>query len=95
MTSKPILNDVGLFFKKRFCIFAMHKKNIMESKKESTYIIDKWEDGSYEMHKHDRTYKNKCADTKGQVLGKLIELISKELDHMENYDSLNITFWKY
>ena len=26
MTSKPILNDVGLFLKKRFCIFAMHKK---------------------------------------------------------------------
>ena len=73
----------------------MHKKNIMESKKESTYIIDKWEDGSYEMHKHDRTYKNKCADTKSQVLGKLIELISNKLDHMENYDSLNITFWKY
>ena len=47
------------------------------------------------MHKHDRTYKNKCADTKSQVLGKLIELISKELDQMENYDSLNITFWKY
>ena len=47
------------------------------------------------MHKHDRTYKNKCSDNKGQVLGKLIELISKELDNMENYDSLNITFWKY
>ena len=95
MTSKPVLSDVGLFFKKRFCIFAIHKKNIMESKKESTYIIDKWEDGSFEMHKYDRTCKNKCADTKGQVLGKLIELISNKLDHMENYDSLNITFWKY
>ena len=67
----------------------------MESKKESTYIIDKWEDGSFEMHRYDRTCKNKCADTKGQVLGKLIELISNKLDHMENYDSLNITFWKY
>ena len=67
----------------------------MENKKEVTFIIDKWEGGSYEMHKHDRTYVNKYADTKGHVLGKLIELISNELDHMENYDSLNITFWKY
>lgn len=54
----------------------------MESKKEVTYMIDKWEDGSFEMHKHDRTYANKYADTKGQILGKLIELISNELDHM-------------
>ena len=28
----------------------------MESKKESTYIIDKWEDGSFEMHRYDRTW---------------------------------------
>lgn len=53
MTSKPILSDVGLFFKKRFCIFAMHKKNIMENKKEETYMIDKLEDGSFEMHRYE------------------------------------------
>ena len=67
----------------------------MENKKEITYMIDKWEDGSVELHRYDRTYKNKVAYGKGQVLGKLIELISNELDHMGNYESLNITFWKY
>ena len=67
----------------------------MEHNKEITYMIDKWEDGSFEMHRYDRTYKNKCADTKSRALGYLMELISNELDHMGNYDSLNITFWKY
>ena len=33
MTSKPVLSDVGLFFKKRFCIFAMHKKTLWKVKK--------------------------------------------------------------
>lgn len=67
----------------------------MVNNKEITYMIDKWDDGSVELHRHDRTYKNKVADGKGQVLGKLMELISNELDHMGNYESLNITFWKY
>ena len=83
------------FLKKDFVFLQCIKKTLWKAKKESTYIIDKSEDGSFEMHRYDRTYKNKCADTKGQVLGKLIELISNKLDHMENYDSLNITFWKY
>lgn len=72
-----------------------HIKKIMESKKEVTYMIDKLEDGSFEMHRYDRTYKNKCADSKSSALGYLMELISNELDHVDNFESLNITFWKY
>lgn len=67
----------------------------MENKKEVTYMIDKLEDGSFEMHRYGRTSKNKCADSKSRALGHLMELISNELDHMGNYESLNITFWKY
>ena len=67
----------------------------MENNKEITYMIDKWEDGDVELHRYDRTYNNKIAEGRGQVLGKLIELISNELDFMGNYESLNITFRKY
>ena len=67
----------------------------MKNNKQITYMIDKFEDGDIELHRYDRTYNNKVADGKGQVLGKLIELISNELDHMSNYESLNITFTKY
>lgn len=64
----------------------------MERKKQITYYIDKWEDGSIEMHRYDRTYANKVGDNKGEALGHLMTILSNHLDCMPNNETLEITF---
>lgn len=64
----------------------------MERKKQITYYVDKWEDGSIELHRYDRTYANKVGNNKGEALGHLMTILSNHLDHMPNNETLEITF---
>lgn len=68
--------------------------HIMEDKKEISYYIDKFEDGSIEMHRYDRTYANKVGDNKGEALGHIMTILSNHLDHMPNGETLEIVFKK-